>query len=84
MSKIFAGDKVYEVESGREAFRVMDEIARVARGTFGGCLCGETGFYVDPEDTVNLGEGRKLYRIKGSVDGKHYAETDALNLFGEN
>ena len=59
----------------------MDKIARAASGTFEGCSCSETGFYVDADDTVNLGGGRKLYRIKGCLDGKSYAETDDLNLF---
>lgn len=81
MSKIFYGGTVYGVSNADEAYEVMDKIARAASGTFEGCSCSETGFYVDPEDTVNLGEGRKLYRIKGSSDDKVYAETDSLELF---
>lgn len=81
MAKIFYGSNCFEVAGTREAEAAMENIARAAWGTFEGCACRETGFYVDPEDTVNLGEGRKLYRIKGSVDGKHYAETDSPDLF---
>lgn len=81
MAKIFCGNKVYEVSNANEACEVMNKITRSARGTFEGCSCVETGFYVDADDTVNLGEGRKLYRIKGSSDDKVYAETDSLELF---
>ena len=81
MSKIFHGSSVYEVTNASDAHEAMDKIARAARGTFEGCPCVETGFYVDADDTVNLGEGRKLYRIKGTADDKSYAETNDKDLF---
>lgn len=80
MSKIFNGSDVYQVSNANEAFEVMYEIARRALGTFDGYPCRETGFYVDPADAVNIGGDRKLYRVKGTLDGKPYAETDDPNL----
>jgi hypothetical protein len=80
MAKIFCGSGVYEVTNANQACEVMDRIARAYRGTFESYPCGEKGFWVNQDDTVNLGEGRKLYRIKGA-NGKYYAETDSRNLF---
>ncbi|MCK9324476.1 MAG: hypothetical protein M0P69_03175 [Bacteroidales bacterium] len=81
MPKIFCGSKVYEIANANEAYAVMGKIARKARGTFEGCHCSETSFYVDVERKHNMGEGRFMYDIMGSLDGRAYAETDDLNLF---
>lgn len=81
MPKIFCGSDVYEVSNIKEAYGVMDEIARRALGTFDGFPCRETGFYVDKDSRINLGNEKHLYRIRGVMGGTYYAETDNPELF---
>lgn len=76
--KIFHGGSVYEVTTQADAYEIMYQIARSAQGTFEGCQCSETGFWVDAENPVC---GGILYPVKGCKADQYYAETNDKTLF---
>lgn len=80
MSKVFFGDRVYEVSTKTEAYKAMETIARQVRGTFEGCPNSETGYHVDQNHPINIG-GKSLYPILGAMDDTRYGETDDKDLF---
>lgn len=81
MAKIFRGSVTYEVKNSAEAVTTMDRISKSALGVLWDNPTRETGYYVDRERPIPIGEGRCLYPILGAMSDKRYAETNDPDLF---
>lgn len=79
--KIFCGEDIYEVQSRKEAFSVMKDIASTAGGLEN--LRWDKGFYVDIRNPIPLGDDRFLYNVRGLRDDNWYAKTDSKDLLEE-